>query len=253
MAANPSGAHTALSASPAIPHTRAAEINGPATTFASGDTSDSIPNVLTVSGMVAAVAVRVSATADTTLRNRPAVAPLSQASANRVNTTSPATAATESWKPRSNAAAGEASSTPRAATHSVDPPSTRRPASDAKDAATAITHARTAEGCTPEKTTYAPTTIATVMRRPVRPIPSAVARNPTTVATTTRWLPETATRCVRPVVRKSVSASVPASRRLSPSSTPASRAPPSPRSADRRCTAQRRIGPITPRTLLAQP
>ena len=71
----------------------------------------------------------------------------------RASSTSPATAATDSRNPRSNALPGETARTTAAATASVDPPSVRRPPIHAADAATAMTHARMAEGCTPVKTT----------------------------------------------------------------------------------------------------
>jgi len=69
-------------------------------------------------------------------------------------------------------------------------------------------------------------------------------------ATTTRCPPLTATRCVSPVVRKSVSAGVPARRRVSPSKTPKRRSPPGPGTSAMRAAAALRTGAIRPLRLL---
>jgi hypothetical protein len=93
---NPPRSQSAETPKPARPTTNASDTNGPATTFAAGDTSETIPNVLTVMGRVAAVAVNVSATEDASHRPRPPAAETTHVSANRANSTRPATAATES-------------------------------------------------------------------------------------------------------------------------------------------------------------
>jgi hypothetical protein len=150
---SPSGAHTAAAANPASPITSAADTAGPAIRLATGDTSESIPNVPTIRGSVLIVAASVRATGAARNRNQRGSAAASHASPKRAKRTRPATAATERANPKSNALVGEAANTTPAATASVDPPSARRPLNHAPEAATAITHARTAEGCTPEKTT----------------------------------------------------------------------------------------------------
>ncbi len=149
----PTGGSSAQSASPASPATRAAETSGPATTFAAGDTSDAMPNTGAVIGTVAAVAVTVSATDDASQRTLPAVAASSHASDSRAKRTSPATAATESRNPRSNALVGEDTSRAAVATASAEAPPALRPDVHAHATATDMTHARTADGCTPDNTT----------------------------------------------------------------------------------------------------
>ena len=118
----PAPSHTAAVTRPIRPVTSASDTSGPATTLAAGDTSDSIANVLTVIGTVVAVAVSVSATGDAIHRARLPSAATNQVSARRAKSTSPATAATDSWKPRSNALEGAAASTPAAATDNDRPP-----------------------------------------------------------------------------------------------------------------------------------
>jgi hypothetical protein len=121
--------------------------------LATGETSDNVPNVPTISGTVLTVAASVSATGATIDVSHLGRAAASHSSASRVKNTIPATAATESWKPRSNALAGSSSRVAAAATLRADPPSVRRPLNHAAETASAITHARTADGWTPESTT----------------------------------------------------------------------------------------------------
>jgi hypothetical protein len=149
----PSGPHSAAAASPARPITSAAETAGPTTRLATGETSDNVPNVPTISGTVLTVAASVRATGATIDVNHFGRAAASHSSASRAKNTIPATAATDSWKPRSNALAGSSSNVAAAATLSADPPSVRRPLNQAAETASAITHARTADGWTPESTT----------------------------------------------------------------------------------------------------
>lgn len=251
--AAPIGAHRALAASPANPATSAADTTGPTTRFATGDTSETIPNVPTMIGSVVIVAQSVSAKGAQSQRSHTGTATTSHASASRANKTSPATADTDRPKPRSKALSGDATSTAVAASTRDVPPSTRRPENHAAATATVIAHARTADGWTPESTTYPPTTAPTI--RTCTPLASRIAlrTQPTTAATTTRWLPDTATRCVSPVSLKSASAWEPAKRRVSPTSTPASKSPPTPGTRARVSHAHTRTGPINPRTESAHP
>ncbi len=249
----PSAGHTAEAASPASPARSTSETSGPHRMLAAGETSDSIWNVGTMIGSVATVAASVSEIGSASPRIGRGSAGSIHAVPSRASKTRPATAATDSRKPKSNELAGDTASTTAAAIASVEPPSARRPPIHAAAAAIAITHARTADGCTPENTTYAPTIAAIPALRGHRPRPTAVMSQPATAATTTRWLPDTATRCVSPVVRKSASAGVPVMRLRSPSNTPLSRSPPGPETAATRVTAHCLKGPIAPRTLCAQP
>ena len=143
----------APAASPTSPTKSDTDTSGPATRLARGATSESMPNVDTVSGTVATVAESVSATGEASHSSgfgRPAA---SHASLSRPKRTRPATAVTESWNPRSKALTGESANTQHAATASDAPPSVRRPPTHATAAAMAMTHARTADACTPENTT----------------------------------------------------------------------------------------------------
>lgn len=149
----PSGPHSAAAANPAKPITSAAEMAGPTMRLATGETSDSVPNVPTISGTVHTVATSVKAVGATIDVSHFGRAAAIHSSASRVKNTIPATAATDSWKPRSNALAGSSSRAAAAATLSADPPSVRRPLNHAAETASAITHARTADGWTPESTT----------------------------------------------------------------------------------------------------
>jgi hypothetical protein len=137
-------------------------------------------------GSVATVAASVSEIGSASARKGPGKAGSSHAVPSRAKSTRPATAATDRRNPRSNALAGETASTTAAATASVDPPSVRLPPIHAAAAASAITHARTADGCTPENTTYAPTIAALPALRDQRPSPNDAISQPATAATTTR-------------------------------------------------------------------
>jgi hypothetical protein len=137
-------------------------------------------------GSVETVAASVSETGSATPRRMRGSAGSIHAVPSCASSTSPATAATDSRNPRSNELAGETARTAAAATANVDPPSVRRPPTHAAAAAIAITHARTADGCTPENTTYAPTIAAVPRLRCHRPSPSAAISHPATAATTTR-------------------------------------------------------------------
>ena len=145
-------------------------------------------------GSVETVAASVSETGSASPRKPRGSAGSIQVVPSLASRTRPATAATESRNPRSNALTGDSTSTTAAATASAEPPSVLRPLIQAVAAAIAITQARTADGCTPEKTTYAPTMAAIPALRDHRPSPTALISQPATAATTTKWLPDTATR-----------------------------------------------------------
>lgn len=83
-------------ASPTSPRRSATDTNGPARMFASGEMSDTIPNVAIVSGTVAAWATNVMATGSETKRAGPGSARRAQRSASLANSSRPATAATDS-------------------------------------------------------------------------------------------------------------------------------------------------------------
>lgn len=137
-------------------------------------------------GSVATVAASVSETGSATPRRIRGNAGSIHVVPRRASKNSPATAATDKRNPRSNALTGETAKTTAAATANVDPPSVRRPPTHAAAAAIAITHARKADGWTPENTTYAPTTTAMPRLRGHRPSPAAAISHPATAATTTR-------------------------------------------------------------------
>lgn len=238
---------------PSSPRSNARDTSGPARMFASGEISESIPKVATVSGMVAACATSVIETGSLTKRIRAGSASCAHLSVKRANRSSPATAATDSWNPRSNAAGGHVAIPMPAAAASAPSPSARRFPAPTSTTTVAINQARTADGCTPEATTYSPrvtTTAAALIHLRAR---SRASSQLTTAATTTRWPPLTATRCVRPVVRKALSAGVPARRRRSPRTTPASKSPPGPGTPSRARRALVRHGSIAPRRLRALP
>ncbi len=77
----------------------------------------------------------------------------SHASTSRENMIKPATAATESWKPMSKATGGYVANAKHTAADRPATESTLRPVVIAMAAKAAISHARTAEGCTPLATT----------------------------------------------------------------------------------------------------
>lgn len=129
------------------------DTSGAATRFATGEITEKVWNVAIDRGAVAAWAVNVRASGPPMPDSRRGSAPATHASASRANSTRPATAATESWKPRSNATGGDASSATPAAAERPATASVRRPATDAMVAIAAIPHARTAEACTPVATT----------------------------------------------------------------------------------------------------
>lgn len=212
-----------------------------------------MPKIGVVSGTVETVAARVRANAATIGSGHRGRAMASQVSVKRPNTTRPVTAATESWNPRSKAVAGIRRIIAAAAPARVAEPSDLLPLTPAADTAKAMTHARSADAWTPEKATYAPVRTAMAIVLGTRGTCRADNTAPNRAATTTKWLPETATRWVRPVVLKSVSAAVPPSRRRSPRTTPSRSAPPSPEIAAICREHQTRRGPIAPRALFAQP
>jgi hypothetical protein len=183
---SPSSCDGAETASPVRPRTSAAEMAGPATRLATGETSESVPNVPTIRGNVLAVATSVSAVGAASTPSHPGSAAEIHSSVIRAKSTIPATADTESSKPRSNALHGSNKRTPAAASASALAPSVRLPANHAAETASAITHARTADGWTPESTTYAPTTALTKTTRNQRGVPARVRSHPAIAATTTR-------------------------------------------------------------------
>jgi len=249
----PAHGKTGATHTPARPSTRTTETSGPANRFATGEITDNAPNVAVVRGTVAACAVNVSEIGPPSARSRPGKAATAQASASRANKTRPATAATDSRKPRSNATVGTAASAIPPAAAKPALASERLPMSPAPLATVAMPHARTADGCTPVATTYRPTSATVTPTVHSLGTRIRVSAHTASAATTTRCEPLTATRCVSPVVRKSLSAWVPASRRRSPSTTPAVRSPPDPGTPASVSIPRARHGPTYPRSVWAQP
>ena len=138
---------------PSRPARSTTETSGPTARFAIGETSDTIWKTGTVIGSVLTVAARVRETGSARPFSMRGTAGSIHAVPRRASRTSPATAATDRRNPRSNALAGDSATTTVTATASVDPPSVRRPETHAAEAAIAMTHARTADGWTPENAT----------------------------------------------------------------------------------------------------
>ncbi len=170
--------------------------------------TDTIPNTGTVMGSVndCAASVRASgeASAPALLGSAAAVQP----SAKRPNTTSPATAHTESWKPRSKPIAGD--HTRDAATAAASPAveSLRLPPPSENVVTAVIRNARIAEGAAPVPTTYSAQSPNTNARLARMGTPTRVSTDARPTATTTRCDPLTATKWLSPVVRKSASSGV---------------------------------------------
>lgn len=146
---SPAGAATRDRATPTSPRVSTPETKGPASRLATGEIIDHAPNVDTVSGMVTACAVSVSAIGGANGANARGIAAAVHAAARREKVTNPATASTDSWNPKSNATGGHAATAATMATHTAPRPSARRPDSDAPVATPAIAHARTADAWTP--------------------------------------------------------------------------------------------------------
>lgn len=182
----PAPAQSSESINPMSPTTSTPDTSGPASRLATGEIIDHAPNVDTLRGSVAACAVRVSARGGANSPHHRGNAAPTHTAANLANTTSPTTDATESWKPRSKATGGDAANETSAATQTAARLSARRPESTAPEPATAIAHARTAEGWTPVATTYRPTTATTASRAGTRGTLHVENNQVSSAATTTR-------------------------------------------------------------------
>lgn len=206
--------------SPHIPSTNTSDTRGPHTAFATGAITESTPKVGTATGTVAACATTLSANGPASFPPTRPSPHASHASPSRANTMRPATAHTDSWNPISNPAVGLATNAHVTASASALSASERRPPDCASAVTTHIDHARTADGWIPVSSTYPP--VSASVTASVTPLPAPTARDAaaTSIPTTTRCAPLTATRCESPAARTSRSSAVPASRVLSPSVTP---------------------------------
>lgn len=119
---------------PTIPIPSASEEGGSTTMFATGPMSDTIPKTGMATGAVAACATRGVASILATGVKERGDAATAQRSASGENTTRPATAATESAKPMSNAAGGECTMIAQTAAARADSASFLRPLTPATPA-----------------------------------------------------------------------------------------------------------------------
>lgn len=133
------------SATPESPTTSARDTRGPASRFATGAINDTAPKVEAISGNVVVCATSVIDTGAASPRTAWGNAAATHASPSPPNSTSPATAATESCSPRSNAEGGQVTSETPTAAAKAAPESVLRPEMIAPVAAHAMSHARTAE------------------------------------------------------------------------------------------------------------
>ncbi len=147
--APPTLSDTSPARPPTSPTASATVTSGTATTFASGETSDTTWNRGIATGSVAPCATSVSATGAANKRPLPPSAHSVHRVAREANSSSPATAETERRNPMSNAMYGLNTSIPAAAAESAATPSRRRPLKHARPAIEPMVSARTEDGCTP--------------------------------------------------------------------------------------------------------
>lgn len=136
------------------PASRTTLMSGATSTLDTGAISDTVPNTAAEIGIVAAWAVSVRATGPARPRSAVGVADTVHDSTRRLKSTNPATAATESMNPISNATGGWCDSATTTAAARAASLSALRPPVTAPAATAAISHARKADGCTPVATTY---------------------------------------------------------------------------------------------------
>lgn len=207
---------------------RAGSMSGSTSAFAIGATTETAPKAAADTGVVATCAVIAAARISPAARGSPGTAAPSHAATIGPNTSSPPTALTESAKPTSNAARGWTISTAAPPQESDARASLRTAAIWLTASALSMAHARTAEIGKPviaAKTHAVSTTIPWRIRRLRTTLRAAVSISPQTIP---RCVPETASACESPSVRKSASTSEPRTLRRSPSPMPASSAPGSP-------------------------
>ena len=163
---------------------------------------------MSTKGSVAACAASDTPSASASQRRaRPGAGPRSRAVSRLPQASSPAVAATDSWKPTSVAMAGSISSRPQTASPSAVAALPGRPDSRARSATPHIRAARTTLAPPPASSVYRQMTTMMSTDRPRRPTPAASSRLPTTPATTAMFQPLMATTWLRPVVAKSVTTS----------------------------------------------
>lgn len=217
-------------------------------TFASGATTEKLPNAGRATGSVAAWATIVAASTSPTDEAHRGSTVSSHSDASPAKRASPATAQAESWKPRENAHVGSNSTMPRMTVASAPRESPRRPNAFPDSADTIMNHALTAETCTPLAITYKPAAQTRANADARRPRRARAVSHPTMATNTTRCEPDTATACDKPVVRKSRSACVLARSARSPMTIPSSRAPASPFARPRVALARALNGRTIPRS-----
>ena len=174
---------------------------GAASTLAGSETSERRSKCSAMSGAVPSVAAIVTASASARPRGTPA-AP-SRARSAGTSASSESTAAKLSCQPGSAAACGFQASVSAAASSSAYQRDAGRPASAATSPAAPITAARWIDGPAPASGTYAATSASASHSRALSPSPAAAPSASTSVASRMTFAPLAATRCARPVVRKS--------------------------------------------------
>ncbi len=211
--------------SPTPPVTVDSATRGPASRLVSGAISGTAPKCTSSSGATAACADAVAPKIVAIQRGRTAGTSPPPAS-------TPAVAATDSWKPTSPTSSAETSSSPVTAPPSAAQGPSGNPAARPPSTIAAMTAARSTEGSQRVTTTKSasPARPATARRR------GPIASGPTTIHHSSRnratLLPETATKWAKPA-RRSAPASAAGSRRTSPMRKPERRAAAGPPSSGR--------------------
>lgn len=118
IAAHPSSGSTIPSTAPPNPSSSASETSGPAIAFASGASTEKMPNEVATTGTVATCAASVSDNGSTSPRKRAGNAELTQAVESSPKRSSAPTASTESCNPMSKTDQGSSTSTATTATAS---------------------------------------------------------------------------------------------------------------------------------------
>ena len=145
---------SADSGTQASPTTSRALTRGPTATLASGERIARVPNAGRTTGSVNAWATQVMASGSTTQSgSRAGARARTQPHARPENAVRPKTESTDSEKPMSAAHVGSTRTMANAAIPTPDSAWARRPATVAPRESAAITHDRTADGCSPVNTT----------------------------------------------------------------------------------------------------
>jgi hypothetical protein len=245
---------TAATRVPTAPIIRASVAAGTATRLAGTDVSGTWPNVTSSTGAVATCAPIDTATSDATGRGRRR----SRVATRGARTRIPAVADADRASPSDPASAGSTARSTRTATDSACTAWRPVPRASAISTAPAIVAARSTDGAARVSTTNHAMVSAARSRRPRAPTPRPRHTSQTPPATSATFVPDTATRCVRPTSRMR-SCVARSSRRVSPITRPTARPARSPsrpcaaacRTRVRTCSVLARSRPGPARTSIA--